>query len=177
MASGQLLGISSRQLNRDFDASGSGQAVAQLDELVRRGVLAGAPEVPQSQLPRFPALSDRTATVGARARAYLDVNCAHCHRPGGIANATQDLRYSVKLADTAACGKPAMQGDLGVSGAQILAPGSPAKSTLLLRMESLDRTVRMPNLASREIDTDAVTLLRRWIGSLPATCVDPDTEM
>lgn len=176
LVSGQLLGINARQLNRQHELLGGGQPVAQLDELTRLGYLEGAP-APQSELPRFPAVTDETASVGARARAYLDVNCAHCHRPGGIANATQDLRHGVKLADTLACGKPAMQGDLGVPGAQIVAPGTPAKSTLLLRMERLDRTVRMPNLASSAIDMDAVALLRRWIGSLPATCVDPDTEM
>jgi uncharacterized repeat protein (TIGR03806 family) len=34
----------------------------------------------------MPRWDDAAAPLDRRARAYLDINCAHCHRPGGSAN-------------------------------------------------------------------------------------------
>lgn len=48
------------------------------------GLLAGAPDV--SQIPTLPDWSDETLSLEERARAYLDVNCAHCHQTGGSYN-------------------------------------------------------------------------------------------
>ncbi len=47
-------------------------------------LLAGAPEV--SSIPALPDWSDETLSLEERARAYLDVNCAHCHQTGGSYN-------------------------------------------------------------------------------------------
>jgi hypothetical protein len=47
-----------------------------------------------------------------------------CHRPGGRG---LDLRFTTSLADTKACGVPQL-GDLGVTGAMVIAPGSPSAS-------------------------------------------------
>lgn len=47
-------------------------------------LLAGAPDV--SEIPVLPDWSDETVSLEERARAYLDVNCAHCHQTGGSYN-------------------------------------------------------------------------------------------
>lgn len=47
-------------------------------------LLTGAPDV--SQIPVLPDWSDETLSLEERARAYLDVNCAHCHQTGGSYN-------------------------------------------------------------------------------------------
>jgi hypothetical protein len=38
-------------------------------------------------LPRLTALDEGSATLEHRVRAYLDVNCSACHRPGGPSRA------------------------------------------------------------------------------------------
>jgi hypothetical protein len=42
------------------------------------------------------SLSDSSASREVRVRSYLDANCAHCHRPGGVP-ALFDARFSTPL--------------------------------------------------------------------------------
>src|SRR5262249_22554478 len=68
------LGPKARHLNRG----------EQLQELVDRGVVVGAP--PRDRWPRLADASDPTSgTLDERARAWLDINCGHCHNPRGAA--------------------------------------------------------------------------------------------
>ena len=46
-------------------------------------------QLSRAQAPRQPAWNDpATGTLEARARAYLEVNCANCHNSTGAANTT-----------------------------------------------------------------------------------------
>ena len=119
--------------------------------------------------PSMPNPSDTNASLGARARAYLHSNCAHCHRSGGPTAGSLDLRYSVLLSSTAACDVPPTAGDVGLgASARIIAPGDPDASVLLARMNRRDAN-QMPPLASNVVDTAGVTLIRDWIATL-TTC-------
>ncbi len=152
-AAGFVLGGRTRQMNRD----------GQVAELVRRGLFDG--EIPDpATLPAFPAV-DSDAPVAGRVRAYLDSNCAMCHQPGGPGNARIDLRHSTPLERTGLLEEPG-QGDLGVAGAQLLAPGDPERSLLLVRM--LRRGPgQMPNLATNVPDEPACRSVREWIEGMP----------
>ena len=166
-AAGGVLGLSTGQMNTSHDVLGTGTEYSQVGLLAALDYFDAPPPAPEDQLPAFADPADASASLQDRARAYLHANCAHCHVPGGLANATIDLRFDTPLAATGACGAPAQQGDLGVPGAQIIAPGQPTKSTLLLRMKTLDGSVRMPPLASSVVDTQGVALIEAWIASLP----------
>ena len=72
------IGPKARNLNTPHDY-GDGVIENQLVHWTRLGILTGAPADPD-MVPRVPAFDDERAPLTQRARAYLDVNCGHCHR-------------------------------------------------------------------------------------------------
>ena len=114
-----------------------------------------------------PTGSEAAAPIEERARSYMHVNCAFCHRPSGPGRGMQDLRIERTLQQTQLCNVTPLEGDLGVTGATLLAPGMPARSILSLRMHAGD-SKRMPPLASLVTDDDGVELIDAWIRSLTA---------
>jgi uncharacterized repeat protein (TIGR03806 family) len=117
----------------------------------------------------YPALADAAAPLERRARAYLDVNCAHCHNPRGPAStAGLDLRFSQKDPVKLGIGKPPVAAGRGTGGRRLgVVPGRPDESILLHRMESIEPGVMMPELGRRLADDEGVELVRRWIAALP----------
>ena len=160
---GRSLGWRAAQLNRSVDyPRGTANQLAALER-------AGYLELPQAaeRLPAWPAIADDAAPIAERARAYLDINCAMCHQPGGPGNAQIDLRFEVDFADTGLCDVVPGQNDLGIANARLVAPGNPGRSVLLARM-NLRGEHQMPPLASGVIDTAGVALVRAWINGLDA---------
>src|SRR5690606_3956898 len=165
---GRTLGLESAQLNGNHAYPSTARVANQLYTLSHIGMLTppiGNPAV-------HPALADpadEDAPLDERARAYLHTNCSFCHRPGGTTPSRMDLRYDTPLAETNACGTQPQSGDLGLGDdARLIAPGDPANSVLLERMNRRDAHA-MPPLGSNRIDTDGVALITQWIESLE-TC-------
>ena len=155
---GRVLGFQREQLDRIHDYGGTREN--QLDALTRVGVFDRA--VPRRAWPDW---DDPQADLGAQVRAYLDSNCANCHRPAGTGNAKIDLRAEVPLEQAHLVNEPPSQGHLGVPGATVLTPGRPEKSLLYLRMQRTDEK-GMPNLAHNTPDTKALERIARWIKSM-----------
>ncbi len=126
-------------------------------------------------LPRLPGYADETAPVAARARAYLDANCAVCHRPGGTGRADMDLRFDTPLAQMRLVDIEPLFGDLNLSTAARLKPGEPQNSILLARMLDLGQT-RMPPLASLRADAEGSGLIARWIEELAQPTAVEETD-
>ena len=148
---GFLLGVTARQID-----------AATARRWSRAGVLAGAP--PAGEVERNARLLGRRG-LDARARSYLDANCAYCHRPDEPANGSIDLRATTPLEDTGILDAPPQRGDLGIADARIVAPGVPDRSVLLRRM-LLTGEGRMPQLGTDLPDREAARVLRRWIRGL-----------
>lgn len=127
---------------------------------------AGRLEVAPDGADRFPLWEqhDRAAVQDA-ARAYLDVNCAHCHRPGGTAsNSGLDLRWEQDEPHALGIGKRPVAAGRGAGHLQFdIVPGAPGESILVHRMASEDPGVAMPELGKSTIDVDGLALVRRWI--------------
>jgi uncharacterized repeat protein (TIGR03806 family) len=161
---GGVLGINPEQLNRDVSTDGASRN--QLSLWRELGLLAGDPD-PAIRAP-LPALDDAAIPIEQRARAWLAVNCAQCHTPGG-APTEFDLRYATPLARTGLINGRARI-NLGIDNARAIAPKDPWRSMILRRMETLDGN-RMPPLAHERVDERGRDLLRAWIASLPGAPV------
>ncbi|MCG3135655.1 MAG: hypothetical protein HMLKMBBP_03377 [Planctomycetes bacterium] len=147
-AAGFLLAVSARQIPKGT-----------LAKWRRKGVLDGAP--PLGRVAQNVPVRGR-GRADARARSYMDANCSFCHRPDDETNAGLDLRATTALEDTGALDAVPQHGDAGLADPRILAPGEPARSTLLERMR-IRGDGQMPQLATHVPDDDAIRTLERWI--------------
>lgn len=159
------LGPKARNLNGDFAyAMGKANQLAQWSET---GLLAGAPAADTA--PRAPDWRDASAPLDARARAWLDVNCAHCHRSEGPAsNSGLFLTFGEEDPVKIGIGKRPVAAGKGSGGRDFdIKAGDPDGSILLHRVESIEPGVMMPELGRHLADPDAVALLRDWIAAMP----------
>jgi len=163
-ASGGVLGVKTRQLNGDFKYP-NGVTDNQLRAWNHAGLFA--PKLDERDIPHFTrlvAVTDAGAPLEWRVRSYLDANCAQCHRPGG-AEAFFDARIDTPLERQNLVAGP-IENPLGISGAKIIVPHNTAKSILFHRLD-LVGNLQMPPLAKNVIDRNAVSVIAKWIDSLP----------
>ena len=160
------IGPSVRQLNGELAYGDSTEN--QLLRWQRLGVLASLPAL--EQLPKMPNWNDAaTGTTAERARAWLDINCAHCHSPEGPAR-TSGLFLHWQQTNATALGimKAPVAAGRGSGGMLYdIVPGHPEKSILVYRIESLDPGEMMPELGRRMVHREGAQLVREWIQTLP----------
>ena len=159
------LAVSSMQWNTSLPED---PAQNQMTALHGHGWLAGSVAESPSSTGRFANPYDTTAVLEERVRAYLHVNCSHCHQPHAGGSATIDLLHDVKLADAKLIDAKPGQGAFGISAARIVSPGDPLGSVLHYRMATIG-SGRMPRIGSEEVDEQAVAMIREWIAQLPAS--------
>lgn len=119
---------------------------------------------------RMPRWDDpASGSLNDRARAYLDVNCAHCHTPRGSAsNSGLFLEYwRPPSMETGLFKRPVAAGR-GSGGFEFdITPGAPDTSILLHRLRSTDPGVAMPELGRSSVHDAGVALIRAWIAAMP----------
>jgi uncharacterized repeat protein (TIGR03806 family) len=166
------IGPKARHLNRDFAYAGGSEN--QLEHWMRTGALTGAPS-PDSA-PRMAAWDDpRSGTLDARARAWLEINCAHCHNPAGPArNSGLDLLAAQRNPTAFGILKPPVAAGIGSGGLQFdIVPGKPDRSIMVYRIASTHPGVMMPELGKRLVHEEGVALIRQWIAAMPEPDAPP----
>jgi len=150
-----LIGPSARNLN-------DGQRLAQW---VDWSILDRAPD-DAPRVPRWDVESD--GTLGERARAYLDVNCAHCHNASGSAsNSGLFLTYEESNPVTRGILKRPVAAGRGSGGFDFdIEPGHPERSILLFRMQASDPGIAMPELGRELLHEEGIALIRRYIATM-----------
>lgn len=108
---------------------------------------------------------DEAAPLDARARTYLHINCAHCHRRGGGGSSPFDIQITTPIEKSTLLGTRPTQGSFDIHGAAIVAPGDPLRSVLYYRMMKLG-SGRMPQFGSKLVDDHGTALIRDWITSM-----------
>ncbi|TDQ15017.1 putative repeat protein (TIGR03806 family) [Algoriphagus boseongensis] len=111
---------------------------------------------------------DKGQALDERAKAYLDINCSHCHRAEGPASTsglflTYDEKEPLKLGVNKT---PVAAGKGAGSFKYDIVPGKADESILTHRMNSTEIGVAMPELGRTSIHKEGVELIREWINSM-----------
>ncbi len=136
----------------------------QLTRWVSAGILEGLPGGVEAE----PYAFDPSKPLDARARAWLDINCAHCHKADGSAS-NSGLWLSATEPSGSRIGllKHPVAAGRGSGGlAKVIVPGDPDASILLYRMASTEPDVAMPELGRSVRDPESLALIREWIGAM-----------
>jgi uncharacterized repeat protein (TIGR03806 family) len=162
------IGLKARHLNRDYPYADGEQN--QLSYLQKVGYLTGLPVL--AEVPRNANWRDASQPLDARARAYLDVNCGHCHNPKGPADTTS-LTFDVDTPvdrHLGLCKPPVAAGRGTGDHLYDIVPGHPDDSILPFRMASREPGVMMPEQGRGTVHREGLALIRDWIAALPGEC-------
>ncbi|HBX36447.1 MAG TPA: hypothetical protein DEG76_03735 [Pseudohongiella sp.] len=163
------IGPSVANLNHELTADGSGQN--QLTSLWSRRWLAEEPavdELPESAVWQ-PGATD---SLEHRARSYLDVNCGHCHQPGGSGDTSGlFLHTGATLPLELGVCKPPVAAGRGSGGRPYsIVPGRPEHSILSFRIESSEVGVLMPEVGRSLTHNAGLMLINEWILNQAGRC-------
>ncbi|HSW11968.1 MAG TPA: parallel beta-helix domain-containing protein [Solimonas sp.] len=159
----------------------------QIDWWCRNGLLSGCPSdlglnpvnqvaAKVERIPAFNKPGDAGFAAGSnediesRARAWLEVNCQHCHNVRGFAASTGLYLDSIRKVDSTygICKSPTATGREGTDNGtrhHDINPGNIADSILPFRIGPTATTpaARMPPLARSVVDEEAHALVTQWI--------------
>ncbi|MFM7708794.1 MAG: SO2930 family diheme c-type cytochrome [Gammaproteobacteria bacterium] len=133
-----------------------------------RGLLRATPEA-LGDIARVPSAVDATRPLASRARAWLDINCAHCHqRAGSASNSGLYLGWDEPMGTALGLGKRPVAAGRGAGDSLfVIDPGHPERSIMVHRMDSVEPGVAMPELGRSVHDPVGVALVAAWIASMP----------
>ena len=162
------LGVHQRHLDRPVSYRGA--AENQLAYLQASGVVAAVAEAAGAMA--NVDWRDPAQPLVLRARAYLDINCAHCHNPVGPADTSGlDLTATAEHGlTTGVCKLPIAAGSGTGGRAASIVPGAPDASILVYRMETTDPAAMMPELGRTLAHDEGVDLIRRWVEAMDGSC-------
>jgi hypothetical protein len=150
----------------------SGTMANQLDTLAHIGYFdAPVKKAPPLMDPKSGVMGtmDDPATLEARARSYLQANCAICHRPEGNFQGL-DMRFGIDLKTMNLCNVGAIKGAAPIKvpddQAKRLVPGRPDLSVMWGRMSTADPVRRMPQIATALPDPIGTLIISDWIKSI-----------
>lgn len=160
------IGPKVRNMNRDVRYADG--LKNQLDKWVEVGYLSGYKKEDNLTNKLASAFDSTSGTLEERAKAYLEVNCAHCHRREGSANTTGlYLQLSEKNPESWGIRKsPVAAGAASGTNLYDVVPGKPDSSILVYRITEDDPEIRMPELGRSLQHAEAVALIRQWIASM-----------
>lgn len=160
------IGLKARHLNKPSTfATGANQ----LDHWRETSLLVDAPEAASSA--KNASWTDMAASLNARARAYLDINCSHCHNAHGPADTSGlDLEPQATGPALGLC-KVSIAAGSGSGGRPYdIVPGDPEQSITVFRMETTDPGAMMPELGRSLSHEEGVALIAEWIAAMEGGC-------
>ena len=112
--------------------------------------------------------NDTSSPLDLRAKAYLDINCAHCHSAEGPAS-TSGLFLNYEESDPAKLGvykTPVAAGFGAGSFKYSIWPGKSDESIMTYRMGTNQVGAAMPEIGRVTVHKEGVELIKAWIDSM-----------
>lgn len=166
LSAGALTPIGPKAANLNRDQIYETGPENQLAYWTRIGILKGAPN--PATAPKLADFSNISLSAEARSRAWLEMNCAHCHKPDGSASNT-GLFLTATTTDRTQLGVGRRPVSAGKGSGELLfdvVPGHPEQSILLHRIMSNEPGVAMPELGRTLVHEEAVAVIQQWIGEM-----------
>lgn len=156
------IGPSARQLNGVLP----GEPKSQLVKWEESSILQNLPLL--EAIPRLANYENEDESINLRARAWLEINCAHCHRSDGSAKTSGlHLLASINQSSVLGVGKAPVAAGKGSGGRLYsIVPGKPDESILQYRIESTHPGIMMPEVGRKLVHTEGIALVRRWIAEM-----------
>lgn len=160
------IGPKARHLNKTSTfAAGSNQ----LDHWSEAKLVTGAPA--SNAAPQNADWTNLEEPLEARARAYLDSNCSHCHSPSGPADTSGlNLEPDAQGPALGNCKSPIAAGRGSGGRPYSIVPGDPDASITVFRMETTDPGAMMPELGRAVSHEEGVALIAEWIAAMDGGC-------
>ena len=164
---GQLtipIGPKPQNLNTDFNYNGT--VINQISNWKSLGIIPqDSPQVAFSTVD----WRDTSKSLELRAKSYIDINCAHCHRDGGHCDYTAiRLNFSnTDLSTYGLCMTPLFNVP---NGPYVINGGNANSSELFIRMNSGQQDLMMPIIGRTIVHEEGVKIVKDWINSLPQNC-------
>jgi uncharacterized repeat protein (TIGR03806 family) len=138
-ASNRVVPIGPKLCNLNILVEKNGTEVNQLQAMMKDGLLESFDD---ASITKMADWQDDSAPLDKRVRAYLDVNCAHCHNPAGFASGQKlNLHYNIPIRETGITRK---------------------KQTIINKI----RNGQMPKLGTTVVDEKALALIRKYFETL-----------
>jgi uncharacterized repeat protein (TIGR03806 family) len=162
------IGTKARHLNREYPYVAGSEN--QLLHWTKLGYLTGIAD--PASAAKNADWRDASQPLDARARAYLDINCGHCHNPKGPANTTAlDLTIFAPADRYLGMCKPPVAAGRGTGDHFFdIVPGNPQNSILPYRMRSSEPGVMMPEQGRTTTHVEGVALIEQWISATTGRC-------
>lgn len=158
------IGVKAKHLNHPIEFS-DGKS-NQLVKWASEGMLDGF-EHPDAY-PKMADYFDNKEPLELRAKAYLDINCAHCHRAEGPAS-TSGLFLTYEEKDPLKLGvfkTPVAAGFGAGSFKYAILPGKADESILTYRMGTNQVGAAMPEIGRVTVHKEGLELIKAWINSM-----------
>ncbi|MEZ4803649.1 MAG: hypothetical protein R2797_12830 [Gelidibacter sp.] len=136
-----LTPIGPKLRNLNFEING----INQLQQLTDRQLLSGLSN--PNDIAVLPNWEDTSASLEERARAYFDIQCAHCHSAGGFCEMQSVLRLSFETS---------------LSDSKIVQ----RKNSISSRINTYNPGFSMPYIGTTMIHTEGVALIQAYLDTL-----------
>jgi len=163
------IGIKPQNLN--FTKTYGTSSANQLTKWVQEGYLENNFSLP-SAANTVIDYNDVSKPISLRARAYVDINCAHCHQTNQHCD-YRPMRFAFKetgaqngQTNMGVCVETQDMQDFDGALSQIVNPGNINRSMLHFRLNTTNEAYRMPLHGRTIIHEEGVQLVEAWINSL-----------